>query len=42
MIRKRIVASAGGSMVQTAMENKYGLAIEVSAADMTDQADKRL
>ncbi|QIO35974.1 hypothetical protein [Bradyrhizobium sp. 1(2017)] len=36
-----IVASAGGSMIQTAIENKYGLDIEVSAANMADQADKR-
>jgi hypothetical protein len=41
-IRKRIVASAGGSMIQTAIENKYGFDIEVSAVDMADQADKRL
>jgi hypothetical protein len=39
-IQKRIVASAGGSMVQAAIENKYGLDIEVSAADMADQAVK--
>ena len=36
-----IVASAGGSMIQTAIENKYGLDIEVSSADMADQAVKR-
>lgn len=28
-------------MIQTAIENKYGLDIEVSAANMADQADKR-
>jgi hypothetical protein len=28
-------------MIQTGIENKYGLAIEVSAADMADQAVKR-
>ena len=27
-------------MVQAAIENKYGLDIEVSAVDMADQADK--
>ncbi|WP_156489466.1 hypothetical protein [Bradyrhizobium sp. DOA1] len=36
-----IVASAGGSMIQTSIKNKYRLDIEVSAADMADQADKR-
>jgi len=29
-------------MIQTAIENKYGFDIEVSAVDMADQADKRL
>jgi hypothetical protein len=28
-------------MVQAAIENKYGLDIEVSAANMADQGDKR-
>jgi hypothetical protein len=28
-------------MIQTGIENKYGLDIEVSAADMADQAVKR-
>jgi hypothetical protein len=28
-------------MIQTGTENKYGLDIEVSAADMPDQAVKR-
>ena len=40
-IRKWFAASAGGSMIQTAIENKYGLDIEVSSADMADQAVKR-
>ena len=34
-------ASAGGPMIQTSLENKYGFDIEVSVADMADQADKR-
>jgi hypothetical protein len=34
-------ASAGGQMIHTGIENKYGLDIEVSAADMADQAVKR-
>jgi hypothetical protein len=38
---KMIAASAGGSMIQTAIENKYGFDIEVSSADMADQAVKR-
>jgi hypothetical protein len=40
-IREWFAASAGGSMIQTAIENKYGLDIEVSSADMADQAVKR-
>jgi len=39
--RKWFAAGAGGSMIQTAIENKYGLDIEVSSADMADQAVKR-
>lgn len=38
---KRIVASASGAMIQSAIENKYGLDIEVSPADMADQGVKR-
>jgi hypothetical protein len=38
---KRIVASAGGSMIQAGIKNKYGLDIAVSAANMADQAVKR-
>jgi len=34
-------ASADGQMIQTRIENKYGLDIEVSAVDMADQAVKR-
>jgi hypothetical protein len=38
---KWFAADAGGSMIQSAIENKYGLDIEVSSADMADQAVKR-
>jgi hypothetical protein len=34
-------ASAGRQMIQTGIENKYGFDIEVSVADMADQAVKR-
>ncbi len=39
--REWFAASAGRQMIQTGIENKYGLDIEVSAADMADQSVKR-
>jgi len=39
--REWFAASAGRQMIQTGIENKYGLDIEVSAADMANQSVKR-